>query len=145
MATTGMRSLAAEDVNRVMEDVENVVKEHGFLSSKLGLLDLGGSSLQMVAEVDDIVVNEHVFRSKIGFVEHDIIAFSLPSYGLNEAFDRTVIMLSHTREHRESVSSRFEVRHPCLGAGFVQNYACHGCFRLVSRESGNFEPSGSRA
>lgn len=114
-------------------------------SSKLGLLDLGGSSLQMVAEVDDIVVNEHVFRSKIGFVEHDIIAFSLPSYGLNEAFDRTVVMLSHTREHRESVSSRFEVRHPCLGAGFVQNYTCHGCFRLVSRESGNFEPSGSRA
>lgn len=171
MATAGMRSLAVEDAHRVMEDVENVVKEHGFLygrkwikvlsgkeeayygwaalnykmgvfgnssrSSTLGLLDLGGSSLQVVAEVDNMVENEHVFRSKIGFVEHDIIAFSLPSFGLNEAFDRTVVMLSHTQEHGESIGGRFEVRHPCLGAGFLQNYTCHGCFRLDSRELGN--------
>ncbi|CAI9773792.1 unnamed protein product [Fraxinus pennsylvanica] len=171
MATAGMRSLAVEDAHRVMEDVENVVKEHGFLygrkwirvlsgkeeayygwaalnykmgvfgnssrSSTLGLLDLGGSSLQVVAEVDNIVENEHVFRSKIGFVEHDIIAFSFASFGLNEAFDRTVVMLSHTQEHRESIGGRFEVRHPCLGAGFLQNYTCHGCLRLDSRELGN--------
>ncbi|KAL2459530.1 putative apyrase 7 [Forsythia ovata] len=174
MATAGMRSLAVEDANRVMEDAENVVKEHGFLygkkwikvlsgkeeayygwvalnykmgvfgnssrSSTLGLLDLGGSSLQVVAEVEDSVENEHVFRSKIGFVEHDIIAFSLPAFGLNEAFDQTIVMLSHTQELRESIRGRFEVRHPCLGAGFLQNYTCHGCFGLESldsRESGN--------
>ncbi|XP_011071932.1 probable apyrase 7 [Sesamum indicum] len=97
-------------------------------TSTLGLLDLGGSSLQVVAEVDVSTKDEHVFRSKIGPVEHDIVAYSLPAFGLNEAFDRTIALLSHTQALGESAGGVFEVRHPCLGSGFVQNYTCHGCF-----------------
>ncbi|KAL0356221.1 UNVERIFIED_CONTAM: putative apyrase 7 [Sesamum radiatum] len=142
LATAGMRSLVAEEAKRVLGDVENVVKEHGFLyrtswvrvlsgkeeayygwvalnykmgvfgkssrTSTLGLLDLGGSSLQLVAEVDVSMKDKHVFRSKIGPVEHDIAL-------------------------RESAGGIFEVRHPCLGSGFVQNYTCHGCFGIDSR------------
>ncbi|KAL0441037.1 UNVERIFIED_CONTAM: putative apyrase 7 [Sesamum radiatum] len=137
LATAGMRRLVAEEAKRVLGDVENVVKEHGFLyrtswvrvlsgkeeayygwvalnykmgvfgkssrTSTLGLLDLGGSSLQLVAEVDVSMKDKHVFRSKIG-----------PAL-------------------RESAGGIFEVRHPCLGSGFVQNYTCHGCFGIDSR------------
>lgn len=167
LATAGMRRLGAEDARRVLDDVESVVKEHGFLHRKswirvlsgkeeayygwvalnykmavfgsssklstLGLLDLGGSSLQVVAEVGDPMEDEHAIRSKIGPVEHDLAAYSLPAFGLNEAFDRTIVMLSHTEALRESVDGMLEVRHPCLGSGFVQNYTCHGCFGVDSR------------
>ncbi|KAL0417168.1 UNVERIFIED_CONTAM: putative apyrase 7 [Sesamum latifolium] len=167
LATAGMRRLVAEEAKRVLGDVENVVKEHGFLYRKswvrvlsgkeeayygwvalnykmgvfgkssrmstLGLLDLGGSSLQVVAEVDVSMKDEHVFRSKIGPVEHDIVAYSLTAFGLNEAFDRTIALLSHTQALQESAGGIFEVRHPCLGSGFVQNYTCRGCFGIDSR------------
>ncbi|KAK6123525.1 hypothetical protein DH2020_042732 [Rehmannia glutinosa] len=105
--------------------------------STLGLLDLGGSSLQVVTEVDISTEDEHASRSKIGPFEHDIVAYSLPAFGLNEAFDRTIVMLSHTQALRESSNGVFEVRHPCLGAGLVQNYTCRGCFDLNSRVSRN--------
>ncbi|KAL7138945.1 hypothetical protein ABFS83_09G017200 [Erythranthe nasuta] len=167
LATAGMRRLVAKNANRVLADVENVVKEHGFLYNKnwikvlsgkeeayygwvalnykmgvlkssskkiptLGLLDLGGSSLQVVAEVDASTKDNHVLRSKIGTFEHDIVAYSLPAFGLNEAFDRTIVMLSRTRAMRESDGGVFEIRHPCLGSGFVQNYTF-----VVSTNSSN--------
>ncbi|KAK6148349.1 hypothetical protein DH2020_019261 [Rehmannia glutinosa] len=171
LATAGMRRLVAKDAEQILNNVKNIVQEHGFLyrkswvrvlsgkeeayygwvalnykmgvfrsssrSSTLGLLDLGGSSLQVVAEVDISTEDEHAFRSKIGSFEHDIVAYSLQAFGLNEAFDRTIVMLSHTQALRESSNGVFEVRHPCLGAGLVHNYMCRGCFGLNSRVSRN--------
>lgn len=161
LATAGLRRLAIEDANQVLEDVEAFVKEHAFLHKKgwirvlsgkeeayygwvalnykmgsfgdlskspsLGLLDLGGSSLQVVVEVDYAKEDIHLVSSKLGFIEHKILAYSLSAFGLNEAFDRTVVMLSHTHEIRESMGGALELRHPCFGFDFVQNYTCHGC------------------
>lgn len=170
-ATAGMRRLTVEDAAWVLKNVENVVKEHGFLYRKswirvlsgkeeayfgwialnyqmgifrsslmphtLGLLDIGGSSLQVVAELDVSLKDEHEFRSKFGPFEYDIAAYSLPAFGLNEAFGRTIVMLSHTQALRESGGGMFEVRHPCLGSGFFQNYSCSGCFGLDPSNSKN--------
>ncbi|KAK4394800.1 putative apyrase 7 [Sesamum angolense] len=153
LATAGMRRLVTEEAKRVLGDVENVVKEHGFLyrkswvrvlsgkeeayygwvalnykmgvfgkssrASTLGLLDLGGSSLQVVAEVDVSMKVENVFRSKIGPVEHDIVAYSLPAFGLNEAFDRTIALLSHTQALGESAGGIFEVQGSELNSVFL--------------------------
>ncbi|KAL1533012.1 apyrase [Salvia divinorum] len=83
-------------------------------SSSLGLLDLGGSSLQVVAEGGVQVGDEHAVRSKIGPIRHDLAAYSIPEFGLNEAFDRTIVMLSHTEALRGNGGGFFEVRHPCL-------------------------------
>ncbi|CAA0826676.1 Probable apyrase 7 [Striga hermonthica] len=105
------------------------------LSSTLGLLDLGGSSLQVVAEVDSPTGDEHGFRSKIGPFEHDIVAYSLPAFGLIEGFDRTVVMLSHTRALGENFNGMFQVKHPCLGSGFIRNYTCRGCFGVDNHNS----------
>ncbi|XP_057479757.1 probable apyrase 7 [Actinidia eriantha] len=101
----------------------------------LGLLDLGGSSLQVVAEIDEPEEDELFMRSKIGSLEHRILAYSLPEFGLNEAFDRTIVTLSHSQALRESAGGTLEVSHPCLSSNFVQNYTCRGCFGLTSTDS----------
>ncbi|KAJ0047738.1 hypothetical protein Pint_15493 [Pistacia integerrima] len=96
-------------------------------TSTLGLLDLGGSSLQVVMEDDAIGDDKHLIRSEIGLIEHRILAFSLPAFGLNEAFDRTVAILNSLKPPREGTRDRIEIRHPCLRSDFVQNYTCYGC------------------
>lgn len=107
-------------LNRYMGVFENSSR-----LSTLGVLDLGGSSLQVATEIKEPEVDDRVFRSKIGSFEHQIIAASLPAFGLNEAFDRTVVMLSNSQHGLGT----FEIKHPCLGYGFTQNYTCHGCFK----------------
>ncbi|KAK8309699.1 hypothetical protein V6Z12_D02G140800 [Gossypium hirsutum] len=99
-------------------------------ASTFGLLDLGGSSLQVVVEVSDKNDNGNVITSNIGSTNHKILAFSLPAFGLNEAFDRTVIMLSQNQTYGRNASNRFELRHPCFSSNFVQNYTCPGCAML---------------
>ncbi|KAJ0643728.1 putative apyrase [Helianthus annuus] len=163
LATAGLRRLDKEIANRVLDDIEDVVKLHEFKFRKdwirvlsgeeeayygwialnrhmgtfgsssrldtLGLLDLGGSSLQVATEIKQPTVNDRdVFRSKIGSFEHEIMAASLPAFGLNEAFDRTVVMLSYSQSFLERGFGSFEIAHPCLGSEFTQNYTCHGCF-----------------
>lgn len=99
-------------------------------SSTLGLLDLGGSSLQVVAEVDEMTHDEHIVVSKIGNFQHHILAYSLPAFGFNEAFERTVAMLSHGHGLTESTRGKFEIRHPCLNSDTFQNYTCSSCFGI---------------
>lgn len=161
LATAGLRRLAVEDARWVLDNVENVVKEHSFLYKKnwirvlsgkeeayygwvalnykmgglgnssktptLGLLDLGGSSLQVVMEDDGTGDDEHLIKSEIGFIEHRVLAYSLPNFGLNAAFDGTVAMLSQGQTPRESTGDKLEIRHPCLSSDFFQNYTCYGC------------------
>ncbi|KAF7806061.1 putative apyrase 7 isoform X1 [Senna tora] len=160
LATAGLRRLASDDAEQVLEDVEAVVKGHTFMYSKswirvlsgteeayygwvalnykmgtfsnypssptLGLLDLGGSSLQIVMEIDDTRDDVHMMRSKLNSIERQIIAYSLPAFGLNEAFDRTVLLLRNNQT-RERTGVSFEIRHPCLKPTFVQNYTCYSC------------------
>ncbi|KAK1564663.1 hypothetical protein Q3G72_008379 [Acer saccharum] len=96
----------------------------------LGLLDLGGSSLQVVVKDYETEDNEHVIKSEIGSSEHRIVAYSLPAFGLNEAFDRTVAMLNQMQTLGESTGDRIELKHPCLSSDFVQNYNCYSCVGL---------------
>lgn len=160
LATAGLRRLASSDARHVLEDVEDVVKDHSFMYEKswirvlsgseeayygwvalnykmgsfadypkfptLGLLDLGGSSLQIVMEVGDTNGDIHTMRSSIDSIEHQIIAHSLPAFGLNEAFDRTVYMIMKNQS-REGIGVSFEIRHPCLRSDFSQNYTCYSC------------------
>ncbi|CAL0330129.1 unnamed protein product [Lupinus luteus] len=156
LATAGLRRLAVRDSDRVLDDVEAVLKDHSFMYRKswvrvlsgreeayygwvalnykmgsfgnypnssptLGVIDLGGSSLQIMAEVDGAVDEVHEMRSNIGSVEHQIVAYSFPAFGLNEAFDRTVLMLKNNQS-LETTGNISQVRHPCLISTFVQNY-----------------------
>ncbi|KAK7330515.1 hypothetical protein VNO77_24710 [Canavalia gladiata] len=160
LATAGLRRLPGDDANRILGDVEAVVKDHSFMfkrswirvlsgreeayygwvalnykmgsfdnypgSPTLGLIDLGGSSLQIVVEMDGAGDDMNVIRSKLSSMEHQIMAYSLPAFGLNEAFDRTVLMLRNNQS-MERTTGVSELRHPCLVSTFVQNYTCHSC------------------
>ncbi|GAY47349.1 hypothetical protein CUMW_103910 [Citrus unshiu] len=97
------------------------------ITPTLGLLDLGGSSLQIVMEDDGTGNDEHLIRSEIGSIEHWVLAYSLPEFGLNAAFDRAVAMLSQVQMPREGAGDRLEIRHPCLSSELLQNYTCNGC------------------
>ncbi|CAJ1943812.1 unnamed protein product [Sphenostylis stenocarpa] len=165
-ATAGLRGLPREDADRILGDIEVVVKDHSFMMSKnwikvlsgneeayygwvalnykmgtfednipksptLGLVDLGGSSLQIVVEIDGSGDDKHVMRSRLRSMEHRIMASSLPAFGLNEAFDRTVLMLRNNQSE-ERTASISELRHPCLVSTLIQNYTCHSCSGLSS-------------
>uniref|UniRef100_A0A7C9A3G5 Apyrase n=1 Tax=Opuntia streptacantha TaxID=393608 RepID=A0A7C9A3G5_OPUST len=91
----------------------------------LGLLDLGGSSLQIAMEASDTRKDNHLLPSRIGSKEHQLMAYSLPSFGLNKAFDRTVSMLTQVNSVGNETGS--EVRHPCLSSRFVGNHSCGSC------------------
>ncbi|XVF35916.1 hypothetical protein REPUB_Repub19eG0013000 [Reevesia pubescens] len=108
-------------------------------ASTFGLLDLGGSSLQVVVEVADENGDENVMTSNIGPTSHKILAYSLPAFGLNEAFDRTVFILSQNQTDRGNTTNRFELRHPCLSSDFMQNYTCSGCTMLNVADLENSE------
>ncbi|KAM6594407.1 hypothetical protein CsatA_002110 [Cannabis sativa] len=82
----------------------------------------------------------HLMRSRFGSIKHHISAYSLPAFGLNEAFDRSVILLSHTKVLRESTGGILELRPPCFSPSFMQNYTCYGCFGLnISDRENNSE------
>ncbi|KAK7265662.1 hypothetical protein RJT34_33285 [Clitoria ternatea] len=172
LATAGLRRLPQDDADRVLGDVEAVVKDHSFMFSKrwirvlsgreeayygwvalnykmgsfdgypwsptLGLVDLGGSSLQIVVEIDGDGAGDdvHVMRSKFSSMAHRIMAYSLPAFGLNEAFDRTVFMLRNNPSV-ERTAGLFEIGHPCLVSTFVQNYTCHSCSGFDSSNQKN--------
>ncbi|XP_043723097.1 probable apyrase 7 isoform X2 [Telopea speciosissima] len=105
----------------------------------LGVLDLGGSSLQVVVEIDESREDKHFIKSKIGPIEHEILAYSLPAFGLNDAFDRTIVILSEQQLlPRDTVDVKFELSHPCLSSGFMQNYTCYGCFRPNASSEKNY-------
>ncbi|XP_061366801.1 probable apyrase 7 [Gastrolobium bilobum] len=112
-------------------------------SPTLGLVDLGGSSLQIVVEIDDDGAGDddvRVMRSKLSSIEHRIMAYSLPAFGLNEAFDRTVLMLRNNQSE-ESATSVSELRHPCLVSTFLQNYTCYSCSGLdVTYQKNHSQP-----
>ncbi|KAL2936126.1 putative apyrase 7 [Bienertia sinuspersici] len=165
LATAGLRRLAMEDSNRVLEDLGGVIKEYKFkwrrdwirvLSGReeayygwvalnyklgylnrsssqlptLGLLDLGGSSLQIVIEANELRESKHFLVSKIGVVEHQLMTYSLPAFGLNKAFDRTVDMVTQVKSLGNDAG--FDVRHPCLSSYFVKNYTCSVCSKSES-------------
>lgn len=94
-------------------------------SPTLGLLDLGGSSLQIVMEADEVREDNHLLLSKIGLVEHQLMAYSLPAFGLNKAFDRTVAMLAQLKSTESDDGS--VAKHPCLNSDFLGNYTCSSC------------------
>ncbi|CAN1774623.1 Probable apyrase 7 [Linum perenne] len=122
----------------------------------LGLLDLGGSSLQIVTEVDgEIQANENLMKSKVGLVENWILAYSLPSFGLNEAFDRTFSMLRQVQPVGRTTNDAFKPEHPCLSSNSaklnfrhqtssVPNWnKCKAVARAVAINSSSFSLSDS--
>lgn len=100
----------------------------------LGLLDLGGSSLQVAVEGNYDIDESHSIRSKLGSIEHKVLAYSLPSFGLNAAFERSIAMLIQEHALEESTTDAYRVRHPCLDSNSELNFTRDGCFGIDSMD-----------
>uniref|UniRef100_N1QR44 Ectonucleoside triphosphate diphosphohydrolase 8 n=1 Tax=Aegilops tauschii TaxID=37682 RepID=N1QR44_AEGTA len=91
-----------------------------------GSLDLGGSSLQVTFETDKAVQGDTGVGLTIGSVNHQLSAYSLSGYGLNDAFDKSVAhlvkMLGGT-----AGNGKVQVKHPCLQTGYREDYVCSYC------------------
>lgn len=110
-----------------------------------GALDLGGSSLQVTFESNDGVRDESSLKLSLGPVNHHLIAYSLSGYGLNDAFDKSVLHL--LRKHpqigtADLLNGKLEVKHPCLQSGYTEQYVCSHCASLY--ENGGTPPIGQK-
>ncbi|KAM0000413.1 putative guanosine-diphosphatase [Helianthus debilis subsp. tardiflorus] len=95
-----------------------------------GALDLGGSSLQVTFESHDRANNETSLDLNIGPVNHHLSGYSLAGYGLNDAFDKSVVYLLKTSRDitkTDITEGKAVVKHPCLQTGYNENYVCPMC------------------
>lgn len=118
--------------------------EKGMLGSSssskttFGSLDLGGSSLQVTFEIDRPVYDGTGLNLSLGAINHHLSAYSLPGYGLNDAFDKSVVyLLKELAENDKLVLSndKIELEHPCLQAGYKEEYFCSQCSKVNSEAS----------
>ncbi|GJM88820.1 hypothetical protein PR202_ga05388 [Eleusine coracana subsp. coracana] len=91
-----------------------------------GSLDLGGSSLQVTFETGKSVQDETSIGLTIGSVSHQLSAYSLTGYGLNDAFDKSVAHLVK-RLGPAANNGKVQVKHPCLQTGYKKDYVCSYC------------------
>ncbi|KAF5725795.1 putative adenosine diphosphatase [Tripterygium wilfordii] len=95
-----------------------------------GALDMGGSSLQVTFESKEQLHNETDLKLRIGSVDHNLNAYSLSGYGLNDAFDKSVVnLLKRLPGVTDNVliNGNVEIKHPCLQHGYKEQYKCSQC------------------
>ncbi|KAI3517462.1 hypothetical protein L1887_16677 [Cichorium endivia] len=95
-----------------------LVDRNNPMKQTYGALDLGGSSLQVTYETNDYTntSNKTTLNVTIGQVNHRLIAYSLSGYGLNDAFEKSVVYLLKTNPGKPVV------KHPCLQTGYDEQY-----------------------
>ncbi|CAK9269240.1 unnamed protein product [Sphagnum jensenii] len=93
-----------------------------------GALDLGGSSLQVTFEPQEVPHGEYGFNLSVGVTHHHLYAVSHPGFGLNDAFEKSVAQLLRkelaSRDRKPPKNNRVELKHPCLQKGYKHPYMC---------------------
>ncbi|KAF2317417.1 hypothetical protein GH714_022044 [Hevea brasiliensis] len=92
-----------------------------------GALDMGGSSLQVTFESKKPGHNVTDLNLRIGAANHHLTAYSLAGYGLNDAFDRSVVHILRGLPSADLVRGNIEIKHPCLQTGYKEQYICSQC------------------
>ncbi|GAA0143277.1 nucleotide phosphatase [Lithospermum erythrorhizon] len=111
-----------------------------------GALDLGGSSLQVTFESKTEISDETSLQLSIGPVNHHLSAYSLSGYGLNDAFEKSVVYLVkklHQMTDADLLSGKVEVKHPCLQSGYNEEYICSHCTSAL-QEGGSPPAEGNK-
>ncbi|KAK6941981.1 Nucleoside phosphatase GDA1/CD39 [Dillenia turbinata] len=104
-----------------------------------GALDMGGSSLQVTFESKEHVHDESSLNLSIGSINHHLAAYSLSGYGLNDAFDKSVVHLLKKLPKvntADLANGKIELKHPCLQTGYNEQYTCSQCASLF-QEAGS--------
>eukprot|EP01018_Ginkgo_biloba_P000015 Gb_21650 [translate_table: standard] len=112
-------------LNYNMNRLGNIPREATF-----GALDLGGSSLQVTFESGEAIQGDYGLNLSIGSMEYRLNAYSLATYGLNDAFEKSVVFLLKKLSRNNNVklsNGQLYLSHPCLHAGYRQKYSCSQC------------------
>ncbi|XP_073122505.1 probable apyrase 7 isoform X2 [Henckelia pumila] len=102
-----------------------------------GALDLGGSSLQVTFEGEQIDHDDTSLKLSIGSVNHHLTAYSLAGYGLNDAFDKSVAHLLKQLPqitNEDLAGGNLEIKHPCLQTGYKEPYSCSRCTSIHQKD-----------
>ncbi|KAH9309143.1 hypothetical protein KI387_037054, partial [Taxus chinensis] len=99
------------------------------MQETFGALDLGGSSLQVTFESKESTQGEYGLNLSIGAMDHHLNAYSLSGYGLNDAFEKSVVLLRKlSNGHGRKLSDgQLQLNHPCLHVGYTLKYSCSQC------------------
>lgn len=94
----------------------------------VGTLDLGGSSLQVTFETRD-PAQKYGVNVSVGATDHHLYAISHASFGLNDAFEKSVLQLLRPQASWSNgvvvtTNGVVEVRHPCLQRGYRKPFVC---------------------
>ncbi|KAI5068940.1 hypothetical protein GOP47_0015241 [Adiantum capillus-veneris] len=110
-----------------------------------GALDLGGSSLQVTFESEEVHLQDFGMNLSVGSTEHHLYAYSHAGFGLNDAFDKSVGILWSQRQvnNPDVTGSTQELQHPCLHTGFQGHYKCSHCNLQQSSAPGTLVTKGS--
>ncbi|CAL1373857.1 unnamed protein product [Linum trigynum] len=71
--------------------------------------------------------NQTNLNLRIGAVNHRLSAYSLAGYGLNDAFDKSVVHILKRLPNVDLLSKKTEIKHPCLHSGYKEEYQCSHC------------------
>jgi apyrase len=93
----------------------------------LGALDLGGSSLQVTFESEEVQNKEYQVNLSVGTSHHHLYALSHAGFGLNDAFDKSVALVLEGSDTVVGATVPEFVEHPCLHSGFQGKYKCPHC------------------
>ena len=96
--------------------------------SNVGTLDLGGSSLQVTFEAEE-VAREYGVNISVGTTDHHLYAVSHAGYGLNDAFEKSVAQLLRPQASSSTgivatSNGLVELEHPCIHKGYRKPYVC---------------------
>lgn len=75
-------------LNYIMSRLQNIPVLETF-----GALDLGGSSLQVTFESKESIQSDYGLNLRIGTMKRHLNAYSLTGYGLNDAFEKSVVLI----------------------------------------------------
>lgn len=94
----------------------------------VGTLDLGGSSLQVTFEPEEVAQRFSVNVS-VGTVDHHLYAVSHAGFGLNDAFEKSVSQLlrpqaSSSKGVVVTTNGLVQVQHPCLHKDYRKPFVC---------------------
>ncbi|GFY83476.1 GDA1/CD39 nucleoside phosphatase family protein [Actinidia rufa] len=130
-ATAGVRRLPSSDSQWLLEKAWSILKNSSFLCQREWIKSISGME---EAYYGWIALNYHTgilgTIPKNGNICHHLSAYSLSGYGLNDAFDKSVVHLLKRFlkiTNADLASGNIEIKHPCLQSGYKEDYFCSQC------------------
>ncbi|CAA6675138.1 unnamed protein product [Spirodela intermedia] len=149
-ATAGVRRLPSSDSKLLLDTVWSILKSYSFLCQRGWIKTISGMDeafygwialnyqmgtiasvppkIRLVTfETSGVIPGETGLNLSIGDIRHHLSAYSLSGYGLNDAFDKSVVHLLRKQSAASLKDGKVALKHPCLHDGYREQYICRQC------------------